>query len=246
VPHNPSDDEPMTVERMRAEANGSGPSGPNGSGPASAGQPAAASEAEITAGHELTLADDRTIQTVPDPVAEAGRAFRAHPTDANFAAFAAELGGWPDDSDRAYMIHSLLKPMIPPDRVAKDYPQIARWLASLMPSPVTQRTAIEVIYQGVADREAAESMLRDAGITGVRDPGSYGEQVRKEADRLRLQRDARALLASEDARRIELPPGQTGAELLALPDVPPAYRVDGLWPQRGNILLAAPPKPKLP
>jgi hypothetical protein len=61
--------------------------------------------------------------------------------------------------------------------------------------------------------------------------------VEQEAERIRLRRDAQRLLNSEGAA--EPTPFVSLAELLAAPDEPVAYRIDGLLPVGGRVILSA-------
>lgn len=66
--------------------------------------------------------------------------------------------------------------------------------------------------------------------------------VERETDRLRVQRAAREKLEAEQASRVTIPAVWNLADFLDQPDDPIVYRVDGLWPAGGRVVLAAPNK----
>ncbi|WFE44154.1 AAA family ATPase [Verrucosispora sp. WMMD1129] len=65
----------------------------------------------------------------------------------------------------------------------------------------------------------------------------HAERVRYQAERLRVRRDAEALLRAEG--RPPMPRLISLNEALAEPDDPAVYRIDRLWPRGGRIILSA-------
>ena len=96
-----------------------------------------------------------------------------------------------------------------------------------------------------ADRAAA--IVAEAGLRATaEDEVLSREEEAAEALRLavgsrkhqlRIDQLARAELAAEGTAA--LPPVWNGADFLAQPDAGPVYRIDGIWPLGGNIVLAA-------
>jgi hypothetical protein len=58
-------------------------------------------------------------------------------------------------------------------------------------------------------------------------------------ERLRIRREANRRLDAEERPQIELPPVKSLATLLAEPDSPTRYRIDGLMPEGGRVVLSA-------
>jgi len=67
----------------------------------------------------------------------------------------------------------------------------------------------------------------------------FGAEVEREARRLRIQEAARALVAAEHRATVALPTLSRLGDFLAEPDEDTRYRVDGLWPTGGRVVLAA-------
>ena len=86
--------------------------------------------------------------------------------------------------------------------------------------------------------ETAQGGRGDAGQRNG-DQGAYEALVRRRAGELRLVRDARDLLAEEDAGNAKPLASHTLAAFLSQPDMPTRYVVDQLWPTEGRVLLAA-------
>ena len=78
-----------------------------------------------------------------------------------------------------------------------------------------------------------------SGDTSAGDPDWYTLAVQRRYSELKVTEDARALLAAEKAGAAPDLAGITLADFLAEPDAPVRYRVDGLWPAEGRVLLAA-------
>lgn len=74
------------------------------------------------------------------------------------------------------------------------------------------------------------------------EPTVYDRAVLRRAAELRIHEDAKALLAAEKAGQAPPLTGVSLADFLAQPDEDERYRVDGLWPAEGRVLLPAPAK----
>lgn len=70
-------------------------------------------------------------------------------------------------------------------------------------------------------------------------PDWYTSAVQRRYSELKVTEDARALLAAEKAGAAPDLAGISLADFLAEPDAPVRYRVEGLWPAEGRVLLAA-------
>lgn len=70
-------------------------------------------------------------------------------------------------------------------------------------------------------------------------PDWYALAVQRRYSELKVTEDARALLAAEKAGAAPDLAGISLADFLAEPDAPVRYRVEGLWPAEGRVLLAA-------
>lgn len=68
---------------------------------------------------------------------------------------------------------------------------------------------------------------------------SWARKVRQRAEQLRLEADARALFETERAGQTEISRPIVLRDFLAVPDEDVIYRVEGLWPAGGRILIAA-------
>lgn len=68
---------------------------------------------------------------------------------------------------------------------------------------------------------------------------AYDRDVRREAERMRIQRDARALLDREKRGRHPIPDLVTLEDVQNEPEEDEAFLVDGLWPEDGNVILVA-------
>lgn len=82
----------------------------------------------------------------------------------------------------------------------------------------------------------------DRALTALGPAGS-DEQYTRELQRQRFQKRARAELAAEDnleaVKGWEDPPSLTAREFLEIPDLEADYRVEGLWPIGGSVVLVA-------
>jgi hypothetical protein len=70
-------------------------------------------------------------------------------------------------------------------------------------------------------------------------PDVFDRQVEREAQRLRVVEAARALVARERRDPQPLPTPMPLSDFLAEPDEETAYRVEGLWPTAGRVVLSA-------
>lgn len=71
------------------------------------------------------------------------------------------------------------------------------------------------------------------------EPTPYENAVRRRFAELRVNDDAKALLAADKAGKAPALDGLALGAFLAQPDESERYRVDGLWPAEGRVLLAA-------
>lgn len=78
-----------------------------------------------------------------------------------------------------------------------------------------------------------------SGDTSPGDTDWYSLAVQRRYSELKVTEDARALLAAEKAGAAPDLAGISLADFLAEPDAPVRYRVEGLWPAEGRVLLAA-------
>ena len=74
------------------------------------------------------------------------------------------------------------------------------------------------------------------------EPTAYDRAVTRRYAELRIAEDAKAMLAAEKAGQAPPLAGIDLASFLAQPDEDEHYRVDGLWPAEGRVLLPAPAK----
>jgi hypothetical protein len=79
----------------------------------------------------------------------------------------------------------------------------------------------------------------EADDDGVVEETPYDRMVRARYTELRIGDDAKTMLAALRAGQAPPLEGVTLAEFLAQPDEEERYRVDGLWPSEGRVLLAA-------
>lgn len=71
------------------------------------------------------------------------------------------------------------------------------------------------------------------------DRARHDADVAAEVGRLRARRAAAAILAAEDAQTITVPEPTDLPDLLGEPDNPTTFRIEGLWPAGGTVVLAA-------
>lgn len=74
---------------------------------------------------------------------------------------------------------------------------------------------------------------------GVEGKSEFDLRVQHRVTTLRVEREARRRLDAEDTPAIELPPVRGLRELLDEPDAQTAYRIDGLAPSGGRVMLSA-------
>lgn len=77
------------------------------------------------------------------------------------------------------------------------------------------------------------------GISTPEDTDWYALAVQRRYSELKVTEDARQMLAAEKAGAAPDLAGISLADFLAEPDAPVRYRVEGLWPAEGRVLLAA-------
>jgi hypothetical protein len=79
-----------------------------------------------------------------------------------------------------------------------------------------------------------------AGDGETRRAVAYAARVGHEMERERARRDARRMLDAEERGRIEAPDIVTLGELLAQPEEPVIWRIEGWQPHRSRVILSAP------
>ncbi|MBM7807653.1 hypothetical protein JOD57_003490 [Geodermatophilus bullaregiensis] len=79
-------------------------------------------------------------------------------------------------------------------------------------------------------------------VARVEPVDTFAEEVARHAHAMRVRKAAQELLAREEREEVELPELTSLAELLEEPDEEARYRVDGLMPTGGRVVLAAPHK----
>lgn len=90
-----------------------------------------------------------------------------------------------------------------------------------------------------ASAKAKEDPDEPAHDAEPEEPSGYQKLVRAKYADLRINEDARSMLAEAKAGSAHPLHGLDLAEFLAQPDEGERYRVDGLWPAEGRVLLAA-------
>lgn len=101
-------------------------------------------------------------------------------------------------------------------------------------------TCPDEVYLWLTEQEAASA---DAPADDPpAEPTLYDRAVARRYAELRIAEDAKALLAAEKAGQAPPLAGVSLADFLAQPDEDERYRVDGLWPAEGRVLLPAPAK----
>jgi hypothetical protein len=91
-------------------------------------------------------------------------------------------------------------------------------------------------------QEAAEATTRAELRAAERDLRRRQRQqadINRELERMRARHAATALFAAERAQDTSVPDGITLTDFLRQPFEPTRFRIDGLWPRRGNVILAA-------
>lgn len=101
-------------------------------------------------------------------------------------------------------------------------------------------TCPDEVYLWLTEQEAATA---DAPADDPSpEPTPYDRAVARRYAELRIAEDAKAMLAAEKAGQAPPLAGIDLASFLAQPDEDERYRVDGLWPAEGRVLLPAPAK----
>lgn len=93
------------------------------------------------------------------------------------------------------------------------------------------------VFQWVESLQPTGAEVTEDGEVVEETP--YDREVRRRYAELRINEDAKAMLAALQAGQAPPLDGLTLREFLSQPDEEERYRVDGLWPAEGRILLAA-------
>lgn len=112
------------------------------------------------------------------------------------------------------------------------------------------REAWQRCEQPPGDRYAWESALTkldqawgyaldDAAASTSSEAGGHDVAVQREAEKLRVQRDAKAIVSAETAQTVQIPQVERLDAFLAEPAPSVRYRVERLMPSGGRVLLAA-------
>ena len=102
--------------------------------------------------------------------------------------------------------------------------------------PVLWFTGADAVNAGATDKQlAALPPLRSAERAALRKRAA----AELEYTRNQVKALARKIAVEREAGSVEPPQPVSLADLLAEPDEPAAYRIDGLWPLGGRVLLAA-------
>jgi hypothetical protein len=209
--------------------------------------------------HGLAVAD-------PEPLIEAlglevagsqgGKVFFKHPDgtseqggnvlDGSWQVWSGTIGATDRPVSTADLIGHILG--IPFEQVMSqaEGPECPQWLPGRWHEAVRAARASSPIGAAAEAQRAGDEI---AALMMAPEPISEGEPdeapvdliraaIEREKDRLRIVQMARRELVAEEAAT-EIPPCYMAADLLARPLPPVEYRVDGLWPSGGKVLLSA-------